>query len=510
MDESAISKDLASVFRIIEEDKDVMLSWLKELVAIPTVSAELSHRQDIMRLIEQTQEKLKKHGVHVTLEPLGDQRLSDGSKVPYPPLLLASTTHDAKRKTLCVYGHLDVQPARKDDGWDTEPFQPVEKDGRLYGRGTGPQQGSADRLHLGSVRLPADGGKAASQCQGKPRQFCCKKYIESGPRATQPAYVCRHYNAEGERAVEDAEQMMIDSMQEVDSEGIAAYLKSSKKSDLLGGIDYVCIADGVWLRPKSPCLTYALSVVCLSNRISSSGSIEAMPDLMYLLNSLTDAEGRIKVPGIYDEVLPLTHEERKVYEGVEFNVEEYRKELGIARLATTDKVELLMRRWRYPTLSIHGVEGAHWSAGDKAVIPGRVVGKFSIRTVPNQKVQKVRECVEKHLQEQFRKRGSPNQVKVITSHCVDPWFTDPSGPNFQAAEAAVKDAYGLVPDKTRGGFTVGPAKLIQEHVCRDVLVMPINPPGCGFHSQNEHISVTDLVAGAKLFAAYMYELSKLK
>ncbi|KAL3248160.1 hypothetical protein MRX96_056574 [Rhipicephalus microplus] len=442
MDESAISKDLASVFRIIEEDKDVMLSWLKELVAIPTVSAELSHRQDIMRLIEQTQEKLKKHGVHVTLEPLGDQRLSDGSKVPYPPLLLASTTHDAKRKTLCVYGHLDVQPARKDDGWDTEPFQPVEKDGRLYGRGTAHNKG--------------------------PLTACIWALCAYLQTAGRPPLNVR---------------MMIDSMQEVDSEGIAAYLKSSKKSDLLGGIDYVCIADGVWLRPKSPCLTYALRGIChfqvevtcadadLHSGIFGGTVIEAMPDLMYLLNSLTDAEGRIKVPGIYDEVLPLTHEERKVYEGVEFDVEEYRKELGVARLATTDKVELLMRRWRYPTLSIHGVEGAHWFG---------------------------------------RKRGSPNQVKVITSHCVEPWFTDPSGPNFQAAEAAVKDAYGLVPDKTRGGFTVGPAKLIQEHVCRDVLVMPINPPGCGFHSQNEHISVADLVAGAKLFAAYMYELSKLK
>ncbi|XP_037507197.1 cytosolic non-specific dipeptidase [Rhipicephalus sanguineus] len=481
MDESAIPKDLASVFRIIEEDKDDMLSWLKELVAIPTVSAELSHRKDIMRLIEQTQEKLKKHGMHVTLEPLGDQNLSDGSKVPYPPLLLASTTHDAKRKTLCVYGHLDVQPARKDDGWDTEPFQPVEKDGRLFGRGTAHNKG--------------------------PLTACIWA-------------LCAYLQSTGRPPLNV--RMLIDSMQEVDSQGIAAYLKSSKKSDLLGGIDYVCIADGVWLRPKTPCLTYALRGIChfqvevtcadadLHSGIYGGTVIEAMPDLMYLLNSLTDAEGRIKVPGIYDEVLPLSHEERKVYEGIEFDVEQYRKELGVPRLATNDKVELLMRRWRYPTLSIHGVEGAHWSSGDKAVIPARVVGKFSIRTVPNQKVQKVRECVEKHLQEQFTRRGSPNQVKVIMSHCADPWFTDPSGPNFQAAEAAAKDAYGVVPDKTRGGFTVGPAKLIQDHVCRDMLVMSINPPGCGFHSQNENISVADLVSGAKLFAAYMHELSKLK
>ncbi|XP_049267074.1 cytosolic non-specific dipeptidase-like [Rhipicephalus sanguineus] len=269
--------------------------------------------------------------------------------------------------------------------------------------------------------------------------------------------------------------MLIDSMQEVDSQGIAAYLKSSKKSDLLGGIDYVCIADGVWLRPKTPCLTYALRGIChfqvevtcadadLHSGIYGGTVIEAMPDLMYLLNSLTDAEGRIKVPGIYDEVLPLSHEERKVYEGIEFDVEQYRKELGVPRLATNDKVELLMRRWRYPTLSIHGV------------IPARVVGKFSIRTVPNQKVQKVRECVENTCRNSSPGVEAP--TKVIMSHCADPWFTDPSGPNFQAAEAAAKDAYAWVPDKTRGGFTVGPAKLIQDHVCRDMLVMSINPPG---------------------------------
>nr|XP_050039199.1 cytosolic non-specific dipeptidase-like [Dermacentor andersoni] len=481
MDDSGIPKELAAVFRIIEEDKDQMLSWLKELVAIPTVSAEVSHREDIMCLIQQTEKKLKKHGVHVTLEPLGDQKLSDGNTIPYPPLLLASTKHDPKRKTLCVYGHLDVQPAHKEDGWGTEPFQPVEKDGRLFGRGTAHNKGPLTACIWA---------------------LCA--YLQSAGRP--PLNV----------------RMLIDSMQEVDSQGIAAYLKSSNKSELLGGIDYVCISDGVWLRPKTPCLTYALRGIChfqvevtcadsdLHSGVYGGTAIEAMPDLMYLLNSLTDAEGRIKVPGIYDEVLPLTHEERKVYEGIKFDLEAYRKEVGVPRLAVADKVELLMRRWRYPSLSIHGVEGAHWSAGDKAVIPARVVGKFSIRTVPNQRVQKVRECVEKHLQGQFTKRGSPNQVKVIMTHCAEPWFIDPSGPNFQAAEAAVKHAYGVVPDKIRGGFTVGPAKLIQDNVCRDVLVMSINPPGCGFHSQNESVSVADLVSGAKLFAAYMHELSKLK
>ncbi|KAH6937199.1 hypothetical protein HPB50_025984 [Hyalomma asiaticum] len=211
-----------------------------------------------------------------------------------------------------------------------------------------------------------------------------------------------------------------------------------------------------------------------------------MPDLMYLLNSLTDAEGRIKVPGIYDEVLPLTHEERKVYEGIEFDVVR--------------------------------VEGAHWSSGDKAVIPARVVGKFSIRTVPNQKVQKVRECVEKHLQEQFTRRGSPNQVNsTVLSHGITIGMgTQSLGQvRFTCARAVTvrvperRLTYGVVPEKTRGGFTVGPAKLMQDYVCRDVLVMSINPPGCGFHSQNENVRVADLVSGVRTLLSPLVRLASL-
>ncbi|KAK8778812.1 hypothetical protein V5799_019850 [Amblyomma americanum] len=291
MDESSVSKELATVFRIIEEDKDQMLSWLKELVAIPTISAEKEHRKDILRLIHQTQEKLKKHGVHVILEPLGDQKLSDGSQVPFPPLLLASTNHDPKRKTLLVYGHLDVQPAHKDDGWETEPFQPVEKDGRLYGRGTAHNKG--------------------------PLTACIWALCAFLQSAGRPPLNVR---------------LLIDNMQEVDSQGMAAYLKSDKRSEYLKAVDYVCISDGVWLGPRTPCLTYALRGIChfqvevtcarvdLHSGIYGGTAIEAMPDLMYLLNSLTDAGGRITIPGIYNDVQPVTHEERKIYEGFEFDI----------------------------------------------------------------------------------------------------------------------------------------------------------------------------------------------
>ncbi|KAH9371405.1 hypothetical protein HPB48_022271 [Haemaphysalis longicornis] len=99
--------------RVIEHNTDAMVSCLKELVAIPTVSADPDHRKDILRLLQLLEQRLKRLGLHVTVDALNDQRLLGGRKAPSPPVLVATTNPNAGRKTLCVYGHVDVQPAFK-------------------------------------------------------------------------------------------------------------------------------------------------------------------------------------------------------------------------------------------------------------------------------------------------------------------------------------------------------------------------------------------------------------
>lgn len=139
-----------------------------------------------------------------------------------------------------------------------------------------------------------------------------------------------------------------------------------------------------------------------------------MTDLIYLLNTLVNKEGRIQVTGIYDDVASLETAERASYKNIEFNVDHYRNDIGCNRLLHQEqKEQILMHRWRYPSLSIHGIEGAFSEPGAKTVIPGKVIGKFSIRIVPDQKPKTIERYVVNYLEQKWKQYGSPNNMKVV-------------------------------------------------------------------------------------------------
>lgn len=118
-----------------------------------------------------------------------------------------------------------------------------------------------------------------------------------------------------------------------------------------------------------------------------------MTDLVYMLGTLVDMNGRIQIPGIYSEVAPLLDNENEIYSKIEFDVNAYREDIQANKLLhKEDKTQLLMHRWRYPSLSIHGIEGAFYEPGQKTVIPRKVIGKFSIRIVPNQTPEQIEKC----------------------------------------------------------------------------------------------------------------------
>lgn len=147
-----------------------------------------------------------------------------------------------------------------------------------------------------------------------------------------------------------------------------------------------------------------------------------MADLVYLLNTLVDNNGRIQIDGIYQDVAPLRADEKDIYDNISFDVHEYRKDIGCNKLAhNEDKNQLLMHRWRYPSLSIHGIEGAFYEPGQKTVIPRKVIGKFSIRIVPNQTIEQVERVVLAHLNAKWAARGSHNSFKAYLAHGGQPW-----------------------------------------------------------------------------------------
>lgn len=310
-------------------------------------------------------------------------------------------------------------------------------------------------------------------------------------------------------------------MEESGSEGLDDLL-FARKDDFLSDVDYVCISDNYWLGKEKPCITYGLRGICyfglevecaakdLHSGVFGGTVHEAMVDLIYLLDQLVDKNGRILVPHIYNEVAPLLPNEDEIYQNIAFDVDEYRNDLGARKLMhKEDKTQLLMHRWRYPSLSIHGIEGAFYEPGQKTVIPRKVTGKFSLRIVPNQEPDQIEKYVCDYLNAKWAERESPNKMHCYMAHGGKPWTEDPNHPHYVAASKATKHVYKVQPDMTREGGSIPVTLTLQQATGKNVVLLPVGASDDGAHSQNEKIDIRNYIEGTKLLGAYLYEVAQL-
>jgi len=215
-----------------------------------------------------------------------------------------------------------------------------------------------------------------------------------------------------------------------------------------------------------------------------------MSDLVFLLNSLVDSRENMVIEGIYDSVDPVTRDELSLYEEIDFDPNDFKKDIGVSKLLhENDKVKTLMSRWRFPSLSIHGIQGAFSEGGAKTVIPRKVIGKFSIRIVPSMQPEKVGELVIAHLNKKWAERGSPNKMKAQLVSKGRPWLSNIHDPNYQAGRAAIKEIYDIEPDFTREGGSIPITLSLQEVTQKSVILLPMGASDDGAHSQNEKIDV---------------------
>lgn len=341
-----------------------------------------------------------------------------------------------------------MQPALRSDGWNTEPFEFTEdkETGRLYGRGSTDDKGPI----MGWLNVIEAHQKTGTELPVN-LKFCFEGMEESG------------------------------------SEGLEELVIKEAKGEF-ADVDAVCISDNYWLGTTTPCLTYGLrGLSYFSVEISGPkadlhsgvfGNVvhEPMTDLFAIFSKLVTPKGEILVPGINEMVAPLTDEERKLYEVIDVTVADFESAIGAEVTISKDKAEVLMGRMRYPSLSIHGIEGAFSAPGAKTVIPASVRGKFSIRLVPDQDPDRVNELVQKYLKDEFEKLGSKCQLKVEMINSGRPWvasstFRAVTGPeahtgsltihltavdhwNFRAAQKATETVWGKTPDYTREGGSI--------------------------------------------------------
>ena len=352
-------------FAHVDKHADTYVERLGTFVSIPGVSAEPKRRPDVVKAVHWVKEWCEKLGATTTrLEDVGTQTLSDGTELPLPPVLLAAfgdPVAEPSKPVLVVYGHLDVQPASKSDGWDTEPFALTEVDGKLYGRGASDDKGPVTAW-LWAIE--------AMQSLGRPL----------------PVHL----------------RCVFEGMEESGSLGLPELVhRLAKPGGFLDArlVKYICISDNYYIG-RAPCLTHGLrgnayfhlSVECSSKDMHSGvigGSVhEAMTDLTKLMAGLVESDGTISVAGLMDEVAPLTERESSLLQRAadEFDLDAYKKDVGVDAVHNTllhaSAIDTLKHRWRYPVLSLHGIEGAFDGVGSKTVIPRKVVGKFSIVRAP--------------------------------------------------------------------------------------------------------------------------------
>ncbi|XP_044270181.1 cytosolic non-specific dipeptidase [Tribolium madens] len=477
----SLPEPLSKLFSEIDKNKQKFITNLRDAVAIQSVSAWPHKRGEIRKMIEWAKDRMQKLNIQTEIKELGKQTLPDGKVIDLPPVVFGALGNDPKKKTVLIYGHLDVQPALKEDGWDSEPFVLTERSGKLYGRGSSDDKGPV---------------------------LCWLHAIECYQNLGIDIPVNVKFIFEG--------------MEESGSVGLDE-LVHSEKQKFLSNIDYVCISDNYWLGTKKPCITYGLRGVCyffievqcaakdLHSGVFGGTVHEAMTDLVYLMGTLVNKDGRIQVEGIYDDVAPLMEGEHDIYKKIDFDVNDYRGDIGCNRLLHNEqKEQILMHRWRYPSLSLHGIEGAFAEPGAKTVIPGKVIGKFSIRIVPNQKPAQVEKCVVAYLEKKWKEYGSPNTMKAYMTDGGNPWTEDPTHPHYTAGLKATKHVYKVEPDFTREGGSIPVTLTFQQATGKNVILLPVGAGDDGAHSQNEKIDLRNYIEGTKLLGAYLYEVGQLQ
>jgi len=168
-----------------------------------------------------------------------------------------------------------------------------------------------------------------------------------------------------------------------------------------------------------------------------------------------------------------------------------------------------MHRWRFPSLSLHGIEGAFSGVGAKTVIPGKVIGKFSIRLVPDQDPEEIKELVTKYINQEFSKLGSKNAIKVESLHGAKAWLSDPNHPNYLAGKKAVEKVWKKTPLYTREGGSIPITLTFEEATGKNVLLLALGASDDGAHAQNEKYDKKNYINGIKVLASYLDEISKL-
>ena len=441
----------------IEQNKDRFLSELFELLRIPSISAQPSlHKGDMVRAAEWLRDSLLKAGVdRAEIMP------TEGN-----PVVFAEKIIDPAKPTVVVYGHYDVMPVDPIEQWNTEPFEPVVKDGRIWGRGADDDKGQLF-MHA----------KAFEALVATEQLTCNVKF-------------------------------MLEGEEEIGSESLYKWCEENK--ELVAG-DVILISDTsmiAWDIPSITCglrgLTYMQVEVTGPDKDLHSGlygGAVANPAnvLAEMIASLVDEKGHITIPGFYDDVRELSAEEREEFNKAPFSEENYMKGVGVEELAGEEGYTTPERTGVRPTLDVNGMWSGYIGEGTKTIIPSTASAKISMRLVPHQDYEKIAELFEAH----FRAIAPPTvKVDVKFLHGGAPYVSPTDLKAYQAAAAAVEQTFGRRPLPFYSGGSIPIVSHFEKALGMKSILLGFGLSCDAIHSPNESFGLDNFYRGIETIAAF--------
>ncbi len=435
---------------------DAFLQQLFDLIRIPSVSTLPERAGDVQRAAEWLAEDMRRIGL-----PTAEVIATAGHPVVYGEWLGAG----ADAPTLLVYGHYDVQPAEMADGWDSDPFEPVVREGFVYARGSVDDKGQAF-AHLKAVEsLLATEGKLPVNI----------KFLIEGEEEISSIHLAEFVQANLERLRADVCVISDTGMKELDAPEICYSLRGLVYMELHVTGPTTDMHSGMGGTVHNPAQAIAEIIAQLHN-----------PD------------GSINVPGFYDDWLPLDADERAAINQHGITDEYWLEQTGVPATWGEPEYTLVERIGARPTLEINGLLSGFTGPGAKTVLPAKAMAKISCRLVANQKAARIFELVRDQVA-----RLTPPTVRseLILLHSGEPAFTDPKATVMQAAIAAYEEGWGHRPIFTRGGGSIPIVADFQEKLGLPVVLLGFGLGG-GAHGPNERFSLEAFHRGVQTAMAF--------